>query len=116
MINVTIAEHKVAFPTKVAAAAGSPHIYNIQAASGDWYIEVTAATEALFIFDSPVIAENYNHKFTAEKNFYNESGKVVKAYSLIKGDIISISTFGFTGTPKAGKTVSYANGKYVVAS
>lgn len=154
MINVTIAEHKVAFPTKVAAASGSPHIYNIhltaahdngdlvgrgawedldlyteaaapntfagiirqKAANGDWYIEVTAATEALFIFDSPVIAENYNHKFTAEKNFYNESGKVVKAYSLIKGDIISISTFGFTGTPKAGKAVSYSNGKYVVAS
>lgn len=151
-IRYAIEEHNVAFPSKIAASAGSPHIYNIrltndtdngqlvgkgdwvafdeyaeaaaptfagkiqaQAANGNWYIEVTAATEALFVFDSPIIAEDYNAKFTAEKNFFNEAGKTVKAYSLIKGDIFEVSAHAFDGTPVAGKTVSYADGKYVVA-
>lgn len=152
MVRYTIEEHNVAFPSKIAASAGSPHIYNIrlendtdngqlvgkgdwvafdeykeadaptfagkiqaQAANNNWYVEVTADTEALFVFDSPIIAEDYNTKFTAEKNFFNEAGKTVKAYSLIKGDIFELSAKAFDGTPSAGKTVSYSNGKYVVA-
>lgn len=87
-----------------------------QAKNGNWYIEVTADTEALFVYDAPVIAEDYNKKFSVEKNFYNESGKVVKAYSLNKGDLLEVSALGFTGTPAANKAVSFASGKYVVAS
>ena len=150
-IRYAIEEHIVSFPSKIAASAGSPHIYNIQltndtdngqlvgkgnwvafdeyaeaaapafsgkiqakAANGNWYIEVTAATEALYVFDSPVIAEDYNAKFVAEKNFFNEAGKTVKAYSLIKGDIFEVSAIAFDGTPEAGATVTYSNGKYVV--
>ena len=151
-IRYTIEEHNVAFPSKIAASAGSPHIYNIRltedtdngqlvgkgdwvafdeyeqaaapafsgkiqakAANGNFYVEVTDDTEALFVFDSPIIAEDYNTKFTAEKNFFNEEGKTIKAYSLIKGDIFELSAIAFDGTPEAGKTVSYSGGKYVVA-
>jgi len=152
-ISYTITPHKVAFPSKVAASAGSPHIYNVRLSAdhdnGDligrgawvafdeyaeaaapntfkgvirgqgtfgWYVEVTAATDALFVFNSPVIAEDYNKKFSAEKNFYNKTGDTVKAYGLIVGDVYEISADGFTGTPQANKNVTYASGKYVVAS
>lgn len=87
-----------------------------QAANGNWYIEVTDATEALFVFDSAIIAEDYNNEFKKENNFFNEQGKVVKAYSLAKGDIIEVSAELFDGTPEAKKTVSYADGKYKVAA
>jgi len=87
-----------------------------QAANGNWYIEVTDDTEALFVYDAPVIAEDYNKEFAKEENFYNESGKTVKAYSLIKGDIFEVSPAGFTGTPTAGKAVTFASGKYVVGA
>ena len=151
MIKYTIEKHIVAFPSKIAASAGSPHIYNIrltadhdngtlvgrgdwvafdeyeettaptfagiireQAANGNWYVEVTADTEALFIYDSPIIAEDYNSEFKKESNFYNEEGKTVKAYSLIKGDIFELSAEAFTGTPEVGGTLTYASGKYTV--
>ncbi len=86
-----------------------------KAANGNWYVEVTTATEALFVYDAPVIAEDYNRDFQKESHFFNESGKVVKCYSLIKGDIFEVSENGFEGTPNAGSTVTFANGKYVVA-
>ena len=87
-----------------------------KAANGNWYIEVTAATEALFVYDAPVIAEDYNNEFAKVSHFFNEEGKTVRAYSLAKGDIIEVSPNLFTGTPTAGKNVSFASGKYAVAS
>ena len=86
-----------------------------QAANGNWYIEVTKDTDALFVFDSAIIAESYNSEFKKECNFFNEAGKTVKAYSLIKGDILEVSVDGFNGTPEKDATVSYADDKYVVA-
>ncbi len=86
-----------------------------KAANGNWYIEVTADTDALFIYDSPIIAEDYNSEFKKESHFFNEKGKTVKSYSMAVGDIIEVSVEGFEGTPAKGATVSYANDKYVVA-
>lgn len=108
----------VAFDEYAQAAAPNTFagIIRQQAANGNWYIEVTANTEALFVYDAPVIAEDYNKKFSLEENFYNEEGKTVKAYSLIKGDIFEVSALGFNGTPAANKTVTFANGKYVVGN
>lgn len=152
MISYAIDKHTVSFPTKIAASAGSPHIYNIllgdadvdngafvgkgdwveldlyeeaeaptfagvirgKSARGYWYVEVTADTDALFVHMPVIIAEDYSKKFTAEENFFNARNTVVKAYSLIKGDIIELSDEGFTGTPAAGSTVSVANKKLVV--
>lgn len=105
----------VAFDEYTQAAAPTfAGVIREQAANGNWYIEVTDDTEALFVYDAPIIAEDYNKEFTKEENFYNESGKTVKAYSLVKGDIIEVSAAGFSGTPTAGATVSFANGKYTV--
>ena len=152
MIKLNITKWMYGFPSKVASANGSPHLFNIritedlpnmslvgrgdwiafdeyeqastvptfagiirqQAANGNWYIEVTDDTEAILLYNSPIIAEDYNSEFQKESNFYNAKGETVKGYSLIKGDIFEVSPEGFTGTPTAGKAVSYASGKYVV--
>lgn len=87
-----------------------------QAANGNWYIEVTAATEALFVYDAPIIAEDYNSEFTKVSNFFNEEGKTVRAYSLTKGDIIEVSENLCSKTPVVGKAVSWANDVYTIAS
>lgn len=86
-----------------------------QAANGNWYIEVTAETDALFVYDSNIIAEDFTSEFKKESNFFNEKGKTVKAYSLIVGDIFEVSKEGFKGEPEKDKTVSFSDGKYVVA-
>lgn len=98
-----------------AAAPAFAGVIREQAANGNWYVEVTDATEALFVYNSPIIAEDYNNKFAMESNFFNAEGDTVKAYSLIKGDIFELSAAHFTGTPAAGATVSYASGKYAIA-
>ena len=102
--------------TEAAAPNTFAGVIREQAANGNWYVEVTADTEALFVYNSPIIAEDYNSKFAMESNFFNANGDTVKAYSLIKGDIFELSAAHFTGTPQANKAVSYASGKYVVAS
>ena len=144
MIRYTIEKHIFGFPTKILAAEGGKHIYNIQltkdmdnctlvgrgdwlgldlykqdtvptfagiirekAANGNWYVEITGDTDALWVYDSVIIAEDYNREFQSQANFFNESGKTVKAYGLCKGDIFEISESGFDGTPVAGKTVTY---------
>lgn len=153
MIRYTIEKHSYGFPSKVAASAGSPHIYNIrltkdhdnaslvgrgkwvgfdeyeettvpafeglvreQAANGNWYVEVTKDTDALFVFDSAIIAEDYNSEFKKESNFFNEKGKTVKAYSLIVGDILEISEEGFDGEIVAEKKVTYESDKYKISA
>lgn len=153
MIDVRTNKHIVAFPTKVAAASGSPHQYNVkldadrdngtllvrsaawdsfdcyaentsatitfagliqnQAANGNWYIEVTAATTALFVYNSPV--SEYGEKiFQDEDLFYNKAGDVVRAYALSVGDIIEVSALAFNGTPAKNTAVTYVAGKYKI--
>lgn len=154
-IDLTKGSHVVAFPSKLAAASGSPHIYNInvdgdtdngslilkgafnhldnydEATTGtvsftgvilgkatdtpnSWYVEVTAATDALFVYNTPV-SPYPERELQDESLFYNEDGDTVKAYSLIKGDVFSVSANAFDGTPVAGKGVTYVSGKYKVA-
>ena len=150
--DIATNKHTVAFPSKVAASAGSPHIYDIhlasdtdngsfvgrgdyislgtyeeadapdfagtiveQASNGNWYVEVTDDTEALFVYQS-VVSPYVEKKFQVESLFYNEEGDTVKAYSLIKGDILEISEEGFDGTPAVGNTVSVSNKILAVAA
>lgn len=80
-----------------------------------WYCEVTSNTELLFVYNSP-ISEYEQEEFQDLALFYNKAGEVVKAYSLVKGDIIMLSTALFDGTPAANKTLTFKNGKYVVGS
>lgn len=86
-----------------------------QAANGNWYVEVVNPGDALFVYMQAFIAEEWTNKFKAESNFYNASGDVVRGYELAVGDVFEVSAEGFTGTPEAGKAVSVAAKKLVVA-
>lgn len=145
--------HNEAFPSKLLAASGGGHIYDIQltadhdngvlvgrgnyiklgtyqettapntfagiireqAANGNWYVEVTAATEALWILMPEISPYEAIPETVNPKAWVNKAGDTVKGYSLTKGDIFEMSAEGFQGTPTVGKTVSFASGKYVVA-
>ncbi len=81
---------------------------------GTWYIEVVSSN-ALLVYNSPV--SPYSEKeFQDEGLFYNEAGDTTEGHVLVAGDIFSVSPNGFTGTPAEDKTVTYANGKYVVGA
>lgn len=86
-----------------------------QATDGNWYVEVTEATEALWIL-MPEITPYDIPQTENPKAWVNKTGDVVKGYSLVKGDIFEMSNEGFQGEPAVGKAVSFANGKYVVAA
>lgn len=87
---------------------------NIDDPENLFYCEVTADTDLLFVYDAP-ISEYEQEEFQDLALYYNKAGETVKAYSLRKGDIIMLSKKLFNGTPTAGKTLTYVNGKYVVA-
>lgn len=153
MIDIAfVFTHNEAFPSRLLAANGGGHIFDIeltadhdngelvgrgdyiklgtykeaaaptfagkiveQAANGNWYVEVTEATEALWIL-MPEITPYDIPQTENPKAWVNKTGDVVKGYSLVKGDIFEMSVEGFQGTPAVGKTVSFADGKYVVAA
>ena len=145
--------HNEAFPSRLLAANGGGHIFDIkltadhdngelvgrgdyiklgtykettaptfagkiveQAANGNWYVEVTAATEALWILMPEITPYDTISQTQNPKAWVNKTGDVVKGYSLVKGDIFEMSAEGFQGTPVVGKAVSFASGKYVVAT
>ena len=87
-----------------------------QAANGNWYVEVTDATEALWILMPEISPYEAIPQTLNPKAWVNKTGDVVKGYSLVKGDIFEMSVEGFQGEPAVGKTVSFADGKYVVAA
>ena len=86
-----------------------------QAANGNWYVEVTAATEALWILMPEISPYEAIPQTLNPKAWVNKTGDGVKGYSLVKGDIFEMSAEGFQGTPDVGKAVSFEDGKYVVA-
>lgn len=76
------------------------------AANGNFYVEVTNPGDSLFVYNVPLIEEEYAEKFLAETNFYNIAGTVVRAYELAVGDIVEVSKDGFSGTPTKGASVT----------
>lgn len=86
-----------------------------QAANGNWYVEVVDPGDAYYVYMPPFIAEEYTKSFKDSKRFYNAAGDVVRAYQMCKHDVFELSAEGFDGTPEAGKTVTVANKKLVVA-
>lgn len=84
-------------------------------AEGGYYVEVTEATDALFVYNTPINPHSEG-EFKDDRLFYNAEGDVVKAYSLTVGDIFSVSAELFKGKIALGKAVSFADGKYVVAA
>ena len=89
-----------------------------RAANGNWYVQVTGIdvnAPAVLIYETPEIAENYNSKFTSNKNFYNPAGKTVHGLVLDVLDVYELSEELFDGTPEVGKAVTISNRKHVVA-
>ena len=84
------------------------------AAEGGYYVEATADTDALFVYNTPI--NPYAEKeFNDPALYFNEAGSVVRAAQIKKGDIMTISENLFSGKVVPGKAVSFADGKYVVA-
>lgn len=86
-----------------------------QAANGNYYVEITSANNAFFVYQVPMIEEEYNNNFKKEENFFNYGGDtakgirgdVVRAYELKPYDIIEISETGFATKPSGvNKAVS----------
>lgn len=93
-----------------------------QAADGNWYVEVKKIdpnAPAVFIYEVPVIAENYNSKFTSTANFFNEASadrtKTVRGFVLGVTDVYELSEDAFEGKPVAGAKVTISGQKHVVA-
>lgn len=79
-----------------------------------FYVEVTADSDLLVVYNTP--KSEYSEKDLQELSLYfNKTGETVRTYSLRKGDIFMISATLFSGTPVVGKTLTFKNGKYVVA-
>lgn len=88
-----------------------------QHADGTWEIEVTelpATGTVCYLYNTPV-SPYPEVELQDERLFYNEEGDVVQAMQLMVNDVITMSVEGIDGTPEAGKAVTYANDKYVVA-
>lgn len=79
-----------------------------RAANGNYYVEITKdspATEALIVYNPPVIEEQYNKAFQAESNFYIPATMEARAYSVREGDVWELSVDAFTQEPTVGSTV-----------
>ena len=93
------------------AATTFSGIVREQAANGNYYVEVVNPGDALFVYNVPIIEEEWTNSFKKESNFYNAAGDVVRAYELAVGDILEISEAGFTAKPTVGATVSLSGKK-----
>lgn len=88
-----------------------------KAADGNFYVQVTEVdvnAPAVLIYETPTIAENYNTKFTSNKNFYSEAGKTVHGLVLTVLDVYELSEELFEGTPEVGKEVEINGRKHKV--
>lgn len=91
-----------------------------QAANGNYYVEITKdspASEALIVYNPPVIEEQYNKSFQLEANFYIPATMEARAYSVREGDIWELSEAAFSQKPTVGtSTITSISGKkWVVA-
>lgn len=93
------------------AATGFSGIVREQAANGNYYVEVVDPGDALFVYNVPIIEEEFTNNFKKESNFFNAAGDVVRAYELAAGDILEISEAGFTAAPTIGATVAVSGKK-----
>lgn len=99
----------------VKDATGVEAVVLEQAVNGNWYVEITKPADGLFIYQVPMIEEEYTKEFQKESNFYNLKGDIVRAYEMAVGDIVEVSEGGFDVKPTAGKTLTVENRKFKVA-
>ena len=85
-----------------------------KAPNGNWYVEVTSASNAYLVLQVPVTYYDYTNQMRAESTFYNEQNDIVRAYPLFAGDVFELSDEGFDGTPVKDATVSVDSTTYQV--
>lgn len=86
---------------------------------GYWYVEVMTVptdSEALLVYNSPIIPYESPRELADESNFWNAANDVVKAYTLTVGDVFEVSDEAFTGNPDVGKALTVASKKLVVGN
>ena len=93
-----------AFKGKIQWAA-----YDAVAEAFGYYVEVTEATNALYVYNFP--DNPYNSPFDSESLFYNKKGEVVRAHELNVGDIFFLTAEGFDGTPVVGAEIDGISSK-----
>lgn len=105
------------------AEATAPSDYEAKiidtAADGNFYVQVTKIDPnepAILIYEVPEIAENYNAKFTNNKNFYNKAGSTVRGLVLNVLDVYELSAELFEGKPEVGAVVTIDGRKHAVAA
>lgn len=101
---------------KSKASTGVAGVIRTQMANGEWLIEITAPGDGLFVYQVPMIEEEYNRNYTNEYNFYNLNGDIVRCYEMAVGDTFLLNEAAFDGTPVAGKALSIAAKKWKVAT
>ena len=86
-----------------------------RAANGNYYVEFTEdipASEALIVYNPPVIEEQYNKTFQKETNFYIPASMEARAYPIFEGDIWEFSEDAFSQKPTVGETeITAVSGK-----
>lgn len=97
-----------------APTAFTGKILKDKAGNGNWYVEVTSATNAYLVLTTPITYYDYTTQMKAESTFFNEDGDIVRAYPLQINDVFELSAEGFDGTPAADATVTFDSTTYKV--
>lgn len=99
---------------KEAAVTTFEGVVREQAANGNWYVEVTDPGDALFVYQQPVIAEEWTNTFKKTSNFFNAAGDRVRSYELAVGDVFEVSAEGFSKVPTKGAKIQSVTDKKMV--
>lgn len=94
-----------------AATTFTGVILPFMAPNGNFYVEITDPGDALFVYQVPVINEEFTTRWQHESNFFNEAGDTVRAYELAVGDIVEVSAEGFDGDPAVNAKVTGVSNK-----
>lgn len=85
-----------------------------KAPNGNWYVEVTTASNAYLLLSVPETPYDFTTAMGAESTFYNAKDSIGRAYKLHVGDVFELSEEGFDGTPTKGATVAVDSTTYQV--
>ena len=123
MIQMTIAKHAVAFPSKVLARDGGKHIYNIQLAEAasayvdngwfvarDTFIELDLySAKAPTSFEGKVVGKAANGNFYVEVVTPGDATHFIDEQKMIFGNVFALSPLPFpTISPNNWLSVEYS--------
>lgn len=70
------------------------------AANGDYYLDIIDAGDGIFVYETPMIEEQYNDIFQNESNFYIPAGTRFRGYRMHEIDLYEVSKEAFTDPEK----------------